>query len=1562
MTPKVVGSSSRDQNYLSKPVARVQGFFFYHGKEKYDAWIAWIVVFNSTQHKGSFTIMGENPFMEPTRDLPIVGGTGDFLMTRGYATLTNDHFDGTGVCAMGKRKSASKLRVSTPDPPEIDFQMSNEKVRNVSPLRVASGSVNRPDDRRSRSLPFEVSDSPDNIHSPYHLHSSDHPGLVLVPDLLDGSNYGTWIVAITTSIEAKNKIGFVDGSIVQPDDDDPYCKIWKRCNSMVKSWLMNSVSKKIYSSILYIPTAAEIWKDLHTRFHKSNLPRLYKLRQQIHSLRQGSMDLSSYHTATQSLWEELASLQVTARTVEDLLAERETNKVIDFLMGLNDGYDTVGSQILMKKSLPSLSEVYNLLDQEDSQKSARLSSATGMESTAFQVSQQSSLGGSNQYQRKDRPICTFCGKSGHIMDKCYKKHGYPVGFPKPKSFRPAQNIAANVTVGQSTELSPLEQNDQSFGDNLSTEQMQQIVSFLSTKLHSSSSVSKPEVHSVSLSSLPVPSSTNGPTPGTFFPSIICSFTSVDRPYVCSIDSNINAINAWVIDTGATNHICHDKSAFSTFHFLQNTTVTLPNGGLVSIVGIGSIHMGRYLELHDVLYIPQFKFNLLSVSCLTKSMGCKVWFDEHSCVLQDPSRELMIGVGRQVANLYFLDIESLDLPIESSSLVAATITSHDLWHKRLGHPSFYKLESLSHVLDFKKEPKIQKDFHCKTCHIAKQKHTPFISHNNISKIPFELVHIDTWGPLAVPTHDGFRYFLTIVDDHSRATWVYLMKNKSDVLTIFPSFVNMVETQFETKIKGVRSDNAQEFNFTQFYQSKGILPYHSCPETPQQNSVVERKHQHILNVARSLFFQSHLPLSYWGDCILAAVHLINRLPTPVLEDKSPFEVLTKKVPDYNELKVLGCLCYASTSPKNRHKFDPRARACVFLGYPSGYKGYKLLDLETNDIFISRHVIFHEELFPFAKSDLSQEAKSLFPDLIQHSPMETHSSSDDASPSSPSVEIIPSDNPAIDVPEPSVQTSHRRPKKPAYLQDYYCHSVGSSTIHEISKFLSYDKVSVLYFSFLACIDKNKEPSTYNEAKEFLVWCGAMDDEIGALEGTETWDICTLPPNKISIGCKWIYKIKYNADGSIERYKARLVAKGYTQQEGVDYTDTFSPVAKQTSVKLILAIAAVYNLSLTQLDISNAFLNGDLDEEIYMKLPPGYSTRKGDSLPPNAVCKLKKSLYGLKQASRQWFLKFSTTLIALGFASSYSDHTVFLKITDVLFMVVLVYVDDIIIASNNDAEVTVLKEQLHSHFKLRDLGPLKYFLGLEIARTSDGIYIGQRKYALDLLDDTGLLGCKPSSIPMDPSVKLSKDSGGDFVDAKSYRRLIGRLIQSHLKAVYKVLHYIKGTIGQGLFYSAKSEMQIQLFADADHSSCLDTRRSTSGYCLFLGSSLISWKSKKQQITAKSSAEAEYRSLSFSTDELVWLTHFLQELRIPLVKPSLVFCDSTAAIHIANNQVFHERTKHMERDCHSVRERLVAGLFKLLHISTNLQLADPFTKPLYPAVFKQLISKMGLLNIFIPS
>ncbi|XP_009141443.1 uncharacterized protein LOC103865405 [Brassica rapa] len=250
---------------------------------------------------------------------------------------------------MGKRKCNSKYRTSTPSHAEDSTSLPRDNDRNADLSQEGSGSSDRAAaHRHSNPAPvpsrlFEVSDSPDNLHSPYHLLNSDHPGLALVSEQLDGMNYGTWIVAMTTSLEAKNKLGFVDGSIPKPDTADPYFKIWCRINSMLKSWLLNGVTKKIYTSILYFSTAADMWKDLHTRFHKSNLPRLYKLRHQLLSLHQGTMDLSSYHTQTQTFWEELSSIQAPATTVEELLAQRETNRVIDFLMGLNESYDHVRS-------------------------------------------------------------------------------------------------------------------------------------------------------------------------------------------------------------------------------------------------------------------------------------------------------------------------------------------------------------------------------------------------------------------------------------------------------------------------------------------------------------------------------------------------------------------------------------------------------------------------------------------------------------------------------------------------------------------------------------------------------------------------------------------------------------------------------------------------------------------------------------------------------------------------------------------------------------------------------------------------------------------------------------------------------------------------------------------------------------------------------------------------------------------------------------------------------------------------------------------------------------------
>ncbi|KAG7588381.1 Integrase catalytic core [Arabidopsis suecica] len=1417
----------------------------------------------------------------------------------------------------------------------------------------SSSSEGSPVNRNHNSTPVTVSH--DSIHSPYHLTNGDNPGISIVSEVFDGTNYDDWQIAIKIALDAKNKLAFIDGSDPRPLESDSMFRIWSRCNSMVNSWLLNSVSKQIYKSILCFNDASEIWNDLLTRYHITNLPRSYQLSQQIWSLQQGTMDLATYYTTLRTLWNELdasdcVKLCKSCDCCKAMDKRGDNARVIKFLAGLNESYSVIRSQIIMKKHVPSLAEIYNLLDQDHSQRSF---TPTPSNAVAFHVSAPESVQASVNatYVKPQKVICSHCGYTGHTVDKCYKIHGYPMGFKHKNKNQADKTVNVNHTAPVKPVVAQLAMTETATNDLLTgltrvltKDQINGVVAYFNSQLQNTP---------------PATASSSGAMitalPGISFSSSTIGFVGVLRA-----TGNVLSSESWIIDSGATHHVCHDKALFLSLSETLNNSVTLPTGFGVKITGIGTFKLNEFLILNNVLYIPDFRLNLLSISQLTKDLGYRVTFDEASCIIQDPIKGLMIGRGEQISNLYVLDVQSVVNPADQITFSTNIVVDSSLWHSRLGHPSMEKSDIITDVLGFKQRNK--RSFHCTICPLAKQKHLPFKSKNNVCDSAFDLVHIDVWGPFAVPTHDGYRYFLTIVDDHTRITWLYLLRNKSEVLTIFPDFLKMVETQYKTTVKGVRSDNAPELKFVELFKAKGIIHYFSCPETPEQNSVVERKHQHILNVARSLMFQAHVPLEYWGECVLTAVFLINRLPTPLLKDKSPIEVLTSKVPDYGGFRVFGCLCYSSTSSKNRNKFQPRAKPCIFLGYPPGVKGYKLLDLETNAIHVSRNVVFHEDIFPFNKGNTST-----LPDFFKSIDVAVEDTT--VGPNN-IVPVVVSESPTVvnDVPNsvspavtaPPKEVNRRVSKAPEYLNDYYCNMSTSSVQYPLSDYMSYDGLSTPYRAYICSVTKHAEPTSFAQAKKSDDWLNAMNAELQALEGTATWKICSLPQNKHAIGCRWVYKVKLNADGSLERYKARLVAKGYTQQEGVDFVDTFSPVAKMTTVKTLLAVAAAKKWSLHQLDISNAFLNGDLEEEIYMTLPPGYTTKEGEVLPPNAVCKLQKSLYGLKQASRQWFLKFSATLMSLGFQKSQADHTLFVRNVNGKYVAVLVYVDDIIIASNDDAEVVQLKEDLQKAFKLRDLGSLQYFLGLEIARNSSGISICQRKYALGLLEETGLLACKPSSIPMEPSLKLVSD--GDeppMADPASYRRLVGKMMyltitrpdityavnklcqftsapkESHMKAAQKVLHYVKGTIGDGLFYSADCDLVLQAFTDADWASCLDSRRSTSGFCMFLGKSLISWKSKKQQTASHSSAESEYRAMECAVREVAWLVNLLREFGAPQERSVAFFCDSTAAIHIANNAVFHERTKHVELDCHIVRDKVVSGLIKTLHVKTDEQLAD---------------------------
>lgn len=1246
-----------------------------------------------------------------------------------------------------------------------------------------------------------------------------------------------------------------------------------------------------------------------------------------------------------------------------MATKTEHTKVIKFLAGLNDSYSNARGQIIMKKHVPILSEVYNLLDQDFNQHSI----APLQNATAFQVTSPDDLLASvnaTYNSKTTRLVCSHCGYNGHTVDKCYKIHGYPPNFKhkkNPSSEKQGNNVkpvVAQLTANDSKRV----EDTSAILNTLSKDQIQSVIDYFNAQLQPS------QVNYASTST-----GTITAMPGMAFSSSTIVFVGILRA-----TDNVLSSTSWIIDSGATHHVSHDRALFESFTESVNRSVTLLTGQNITIKGIGQIRLNEYLLLNNVLYIPDFRLNLLSISHLTKDLGCRVMFDHSSCLIQDPIKGLMIGQGEEIANLYVMDgAFTMDHATLKTLPSINVVVDNSLWHSRLGHPAMDIIYLITDVLGIKQKNKGV--FHCSICPLAKQKHIPYVSNNNIRTHAFDLLHIDIWGPFSEPTPEGYIYFLTIVDDHTRVTWIYLLRTKSEVLQVFPDFLTMVEKQYNAHVKGVRSDNAPELRFTALYKKKGIIAYHSCPETPQQNSVVERKHQHILNVARSLMFQSHSPLQYWGDCVLTAVFLINRLPTPLLDNKSPYQVLTHHLPNYKDLRVFGCLVYCSTSPKNRHKFQPRAKPCAFLGYPAGCKGYKLLDLETETIIISRNVVFHEDIFPFQHAgDMKNDFFSILNpatvvpscdhvDITTAKERESQAVDD----SHDIVDVVPAverESPAVvnDIlPQgtTSAETSNnakRKGKSLAYLHDYYCNLTETEIPYPLASYISLDKLSEGYKSYICAIALHPEPSSFTQAKKFTEWLDAMNEELKALEATHTWDIVSLPSDKRAIGCKWVYKIKLNADGTLERYKARLVAKGYTQQEGIDYVETFSPVAKMTTVKTLLVVSAAKKWHLKQLDISNAFLNGELTEEIYMKLPPGYTPKPGVTLPPNAVCKLNKSLYGLKQASRQWFLKFSATLTLLGFKQSHSDHTLFIRRIDGRYIAVLVYVDDIIIASTTEDDAVFVTNSLSHHFKLRDLGPLRYFLGLEIARSSEGISVTQLKYTLELLEDTGYLASKTSSVPMEPSNILCQDSTEPLLDDPLlHRRLVGKLMYltitrpditfavnklcqycsapkpSHLKAAYRVLQYLKGTIGLGLFYSSTNDLVLTAFTDADWNSCKDSRRSTSGFCMFLGHSLISWKSKKQETVSHSSAESEYRAMSFAVREVQWLVNMLRDFEAPQLTPVPFFCDSTAAIHIANNAVFHERTKHLESDCHKVRDMVKCKLIKTLHVTSTNQLAD---------------------------
>ncbi|RVW62545.1 Retrovirus-related Pol polyprotein from transposon RE1 [Vitis vinifera] len=806
------------------------------------------------------------------------------------------------------------------------------------------------------------------------------------------------------------------------------------------------------------------------------------------------------------------------------------------------------------------------------------------------------------------------------------------------------------------------------------------------------------------------------------------------------------------------------------------TVTLANGSQTVAKGIGLALPLPSLPLTSVLYTPECPFNLISISKITRTLNCSITFSDKFVTLQDRSTGKTIGIGRESQGLYHLTSDS-------SPAVCISTDAPLLIHNRLGHPSLSKFQKM--VPRFSTLSSLP----CESCQLGKHTRVSFPKRlNNRAKSPFELVHTDVWGPCRTASTLGFQYFVTFIDDYSRS------------------------------------------QFTSFMSHHGILHQSSCAHTPQQNGVAERKNRHLVETARTLLLHSHVPFRFWGDAILTACYLINRMPSSVLHDQIPHSLLFPDQPLYF--------------------LPPRV-----FGY---FRRLSCYSLETHRYFISADVTFFEDSPFFSTTSESLPVSEVLP--------------------------IPIVSPPDAMPPRPLQVYHRRPRVVAPLP-FPEAPADSLPIPSASP-------------APALPSPNDLPIAVRKG-----WRQAMVDEMAALHSNGTWDLVVLP--------------------LVDRLKARLVAKGYTQVYGSDYGDTFSPVAKIASVRLLLSMAAMCSWPLYQLDIKNA----------------------------SFMVILRGSLYG----ATSWFCCSG----GVWFSVQVTPFSIWLEtISSSMCIYLVVYVDDIVITGSD-----------------QDDSSIQFWCGPF-----------QRKYALDILEETGMLDCKPVDTPMDPNVKLVPGQGEPLGDPGRYRRLVGKLnyltitrpdisfpvsvvsqflqspCDSHWDAVIRILRYIKSTPGQGVLYENRGHTQVVGYTDADWAGSPTDRRSTSGYCVFIGGNLISWKSKKQDVVARSSAEAEYRAMALATCELIWLRHLLQELRFGKDEQMKLICDNQAALHIASNPVFHERTKHIEVDCHFIREKIASGCVATSFVNSNDQLADIFTKSLRGPRIKYICNKLGAYDVYAPA
>ena len=1005
---------------------------------------------------------------------------------------------------------------------------------------------------------------------------------------------------------------------------------------------------------------------------------------------------------------------------------------------------------------------------------------------------------------------------------------------------------------------------------------------------------------------------------------------------------------WIIDSGASKHMTFNRDVLRYYQeFETPEPVGLGDGRTVSALGTGKVKFISYLPnnrkvvgwMDNVLYVPQLASNLFSVRATTTngntvSFGSKCWIRN--------SKRSLVCTGSQAGKLYKLNGEIIKSVKERANIVRDN-EKIDLWHRRLAHVNIRQLYQLADCAEGIILPSDGKQSFCEACVEGKMHrlpHTPLKGIRSTEKL--QLVYTDVCGPMQTQSFGGSRYFITFTDDYSRYSRSYFMTHKSESFGKFKEFKATAEKETGLNIKAIRADRGGEFmseEFRSYLGEHGIKQESTAAYSPQQNGVAERLNRTLGEAARSMMIHAGLSNAYWAEAVSTATYLKNRIVTSALKNGiTPYQMWFNQKPNLKHLRTFGCTVYALIPAGDRRKLDKKATKLKFIGYTETKENYKVWDEVKQRCYIRHDLVFNEEDFGKENEKTNKEIVNGEILLDSEEQEETNQEEEETQP------------------QPRRSQRTKRPSVRYGIDEYVnnvCH--------------------------YAC--QADEPTTIQDAmstKHSKEWREAAEAEYASLIENKTWELVKLPERKKAIGCKWIFRVKYDGDGKVNRFKGRLVAQGYSQRYGIDYEETFSPVARFSSIRTILAYAAERGMLVHQMDVITAFLNGDLKEEIYMEQPPGF-VQEGKE---NLVCKLNKSLYGLKQSPRCWNEKFTSHMKSLGFKESTADPCVFTRINKRgKVEVIAVYVDDLILLAETQEEMQQMKTSLTSTFKMKDLGELHYCLGINVHIGQNSVSLCQSQYLVKLLEKYSLSEANTVATPMDYNVKLVKNDGSSkLADQLLYQSMVGSLLhaaratrpdiahavsvvskfnseptEAHMKAVKRIFRYIKGTINLSLNYNGNGKPMFG-YSDADWASDSDDRHSTSGNAFLLAGGAISWLSQKQQTVALSTCEAEYMALAVAAQEAIWLRRLLKDLQlIDTEEPTEILEDNQGAIAMSKNPVGHKRTKHIDIKHHFIRETIQAGTIVLTYCPTKDMVADTFTKALPRDQFEMLRRELGL-------